>query len=69
MALLGGSGTIYGGLIGAAILLGLSEFLSDMSSHWMFYLGLLIVLRVLLVGEPFKGGYKLLSNQLRPARD
>ena len=47
MVLLGAPGTIWGALLGAGILLGLQEFLSDVSEHWMFYLGFLIVLRVL----------------------
>jgi branched-chain amino acid transport system permease protein len=51
MVLLGTAGTIWGGLLGAAIFVALSEVLSEFSDHWMFYLGLLIVLRVLLAGN------------------
>jgi branched-chain amino acid transport system permease protein len=50
MVLLGTAGTIWGGILGAAIFVALSEVLSEVSDHWMFYLGLLIVLRVLLAG-------------------
>ncbi len=49
MVLLGTAGTIWGGILGAIIFIALSEFLSQISVHWMFWLGLLIVLRVLLV--------------------
>ena len=50
MVLLGTAGTVWGGMLGAAIFLALSEVLSQVSDHWMFYLGLLIVLRVLVAG-------------------
>ncbi len=64
MVLLGTAGTIWGGLLGAAIFVALSEVLSEVSDHWMFYLGLLIVLRVLLAG----GETTKLLKRLDPRR-
>jgi branched-chain amino acid transport system permease protein len=64
MVLLGTAGTIWGGLLGAAIFVALSEVLSEVSDHWMFYLGLLIVLRVLLA----RGEMKKLLGRLDPRR-
>jgi len=49
MVLLGASGATVGPFLGAAAFLGLSEVLSDMTQHWMFYLGILIVLRALFL--------------------
>ena len=51
MVLLGGAGTLTGALVGAAVLLGLSEILSEMTAHWSFYLGILIVLRALFLRD------------------
>jgi branched-chain amino acid transport system permease protein len=51
IVLLGGAGTLVGALVGAAALLGLSELLSELTPHWSFYLGLLIVLRTLALRE------------------
>ena len=51
MVLLGGAGTLVGGLVGAAVLIGLSELLSDLTEHWGLYLGALILLRALYVRE------------------
>jgi branched-chain amino acid transport system permease protein len=53
MVPLGGAGTLVGGFVGAALFLGLAEVLSDLTDHWMFYLGILIVLRVLFLREGF----------------
>lgn len=51
MVLLGGAGTLVGALVGAAVLLGLSEILSHLTTHWSFYLGILIVARALVLRE------------------
>jgi branched-chain amino acid transport system permease protein len=64
MVLLGTAGTIWGGILGAVIFVALSEVLSEVSVHWMFYLGLLIVLRVLLAGKETRA----LLNKLMPGK-
>ena len=51
MVLIGSSGSILGPFVGAFVFLGLSELLSDVTGHWMFYLGILIVLRAVLPGS------------------
>lgn len=62
MVLMGASGIIAGPFIGAAALLGLSEVLSEMTTHWMFYLGILIVMRALFLR---KGLFAALLRQGR----
>ncbi|TAD91162.1 MAG: branched-chain amino acid ABC transporter permease [Alphaproteobacteria bacterium] len=47
MVVLGGMGTLFGPVLGAAALLILEEVLADWTVHWMLYLGPIIVLIVL----------------------
>ncbi|CAM5782265.1 branched-chain amino acid ABC transporter permease [Ottowia pentelensis] len=48
MAVLGGIGSVFGPLVGAAVLLVLEELLSGMTQHWMAILGPLILLVALV---------------------
>ena len=52
MVVLGGSGTIFGPVIGAFALIGLESLLAAWTEHWQFILGPLLVLMVL----GFRGG-------------
>ena len=47
MVLLGGMGTLFGPVLGAAALLLVEELLSIYTEHWMVYLGPLLILVVL----------------------
>ena len=47
MALLGGLGTLYGGMIGAVIAVGFREILSTYTENWLVFLGALYVLCVM----------------------
>ena len=47
MVLMGGMGTLFGPLFGAAIFLLLEEILSDFTSHWQIIMGPFLVLLVL----------------------
>jgi branched-chain amino acid transport system permease protein len=47
MVLLGGSGTLFGPVLGAAAFLLLEEILSMYTEHWMVYLGPFLILVVL----------------------
>ncbi|MDZ7762383.1 MAG: branched-chain amino acid ABC transporter permease [Desulfovermiculus sp.] len=47
MVLLGGMGTLYGPILGAAVFLLLEEFLAMHTAHWMVYMGPFLVLVVL----------------------
>ena len=51
MVILGSSGTVIGPIFGAAIFVLFQQIVSDWSQHWLFFFGLLIVVRILV----FKG--------------
>lgn len=46
MVLLGGLGTLFGPVVGAAVFLLLEEVLSMYTEHWMVYMGPILVLTV-----------------------
>jgi branched-chain amino acid transport system permease protein len=43
MVLLGGKGRVYGGLLGAVVLLGLEEALSGFTTHWRLPVGMILL--------------------------
>jgi branched-chain amino acid transport system permease protein len=49
MVILGAAGTLVGAIIGAAVFVGLEQILSGYTEHWLFPLGVILVLRVLLL--------------------
>jgi branched-chain amino acid transport system permease protein len=55
MVLLGGSGTLFGPVLGAAAFLLLEEFLSSYTEHWMVYLGPVLILVVLFARRGLYG--------------
>ena len=55
MVLLGGSGTLYGPVIGAAAFLLLEEVLSMYTEHWMLYFGPVLILVVLFARHGLYG--------------
>ncbi len=55
MVILGGVGTVWGGLIGAAVLLILEETLSAYTVHWQFYVGWILLLVVLFAPRGLAG--------------
>ena len=48
MVILGAVGTLTGAIIGAVVFVGLEQILSAYTEHWLFPLGVILVLRVLL---------------------
>lgn len=59
MVILGAAGTLIGAIIGAAVFVGLEQLLSAWSEYWMFWLGVILVLRVLFLR---KGLYGLIDR-------
>jgi branched-chain amino acid transport system permease protein len=49
MVILGAVGTLSGAIIGAVVFVGLEQILSGYTEHWLFPLGVILVLRVLLL--------------------
>lgn len=60
MVILGGMGTIYGAVVGAAVFLGLEQLLTGITEHWMLFMGPALVL-VVLFGR--RGLYGLLAGR------
>lgn len=58
MAFLGGIGSFYGPLVGAAFYTVLQEVLSSYTANWMFYLGSLFILFVLFFPGGLVGFFK-----------
>lgn len=57
MVILGGIGTLYGAVFGAATLLLLEEGLSGLTEHWMIFLGPILVLAVLFARRGVYGWF------------
>src|SRR5262247_839111 len=55
MAVLGGSGTLVGGVIGAGIVFGLREYLSTLVPWWQYVLGAVYVLTILFLPTGLMG--------------
>lgn len=66
MLVLGGTGRLYGALLGAGVFLVAQDFLSGQSHvYWQFWIGLLLVAIVLLARGGILGGLATLSARLR----
>lgn len=55
MVLLGGLGTLFGPVLGAAVFLLLEEMLAMYTEHWMFYMGPLLVVTVVFAKRGLLG--------------
>ena len=67
MLVLGGTGYLYGALIGAAVFMIMQDYLSNLNPvYWQFWLGLLLVLIVMFARGGILGG--LLALRLRLSR-
>jgi len=55
MVILGSAATLVGPVLGAAAYVGLEQVLSSWTEHWMFWLGVILVLRVLLLRQGLYG--------------
>ncbi len=60
MVILGSAATIIGPVLGAVVFVGLEQILSALTEHWLFWLGIILVLRVLLLRQ---GLYGLLTGR------
>ncbi|MFN3349026.1 branched-chain amino acid ABC transporter permease [Pseudorhodoplanes sp.] len=47
MIIIGGTGTLFGPALGAAVLIGLETFLTSWTEHWKFFLGPILIVIVL----------------------
>ncbi|MBY0236585.1 MAG: branched-chain amino acid ABC transporter permease [Burkholderiaceae bacterium] len=63
MLILGGAGALWGGVLGAAVLLLLEEVLSGYTLHWQMVLGLLLLLVVLFAPKGLAGSFARLRKE------
>jgi len=69
MLVLGGTGRLYGALVGAAVFMVAQDYLSTLNpAYWQFYIGLLLVLIVLFARGGILGGLEKLIQRVKPAR-
>ncbi|HVN36077.1 MAG TPA: branched-chain amino acid ABC transporter permease [Casimicrobiaceae bacterium] len=69
MLVLGGTGRLYGGLIGAAVYMIAQDFLSGINPvYWQFWIGLLLVIVVLFARGGILGGLAKVHARVRGSR-
>jgi branched-chain amino acid transport system permease protein len=68
MLVLGGTGRLYGALVGAAVFMVAQDYISGLDpAYWQFYIGLLLVLIVLFARGGILGGLEKLVQGVKPA--
>ena len=61
---LGGTGRLYGGLVGAAVFMLLQDYIAGLNpTYWQFYIGLLLVMIVLFARGGILGGLERLRKE------
>ncbi|MGV7207050.1 branched-chain amino acid ABC transporter permease [Oxalobacteraceae bacterium A2-2] len=69
MLVLGGTGRLYGALVGAAIFMLAQDYIAGLDpTYWQFYIGLLLVLIVLFARGGVLGGLEKIVARVKPAR-
>jgi branched-chain amino acid transport system permease protein len=64
MALVGGIGTLAGGIIGAAVVVLIENLLSSVTERWMLVLGSLYIITVMVSPKGIIGSFKSLKEKL-----
>jgi branched-chain amino acid transport system permease protein len=68
MLVLGGTGRLYGALVGAAVFMVAQDTISGLDpAYWQFYIGLLLVLIVLFARGGILGGLEKLAQRIKPS--
>ena len=62
MAIIGGVGTLFGGVVGAAVIIGLENIVSSYTERWSMVLGLLFVLTMIFAPEGIVGKLRSLRR-------
>ena len=66
MLVLGGTGRLYGGLVGAAVFMLAQDYISGLNPvYWQFYIGLLLVLIVMFARGGVLGGLEKLRARFK----
>ncbi len=69
MCVLGGLGSIYGSILGAAVYLLASDFFSELWPRWMLLLGLLLVIVMLYAPRGLWGALLAAVAKIKPVKD
>ena len=69
MLIIGGTGRLYGGLLGAGVFMILQNYLAGINPvYWQFWLGLMLVVIILFARGGLLGAIAALDRQLRQRR-
>jgi branched-chain amino acid transport system permease protein len=69
MLVLGGTGRLYGGLVGATVFMIAHHYLSDLNPvYWQFWLGLLLVVVVMFARGGILGALEAIAHRFRRTR-
>ena len=69
MLILGGTGRLYGGIVGAAVYMVARDQFSGLNpQYWYFWIGLLLIAVVMLLPNGILGGLSLLAGRMRKKR-
>lgn len=69
MLIVGGTATLYGGFVGAAVFLIAQDRLAHLSPvYWLFWLGILLIAATLWLEGGIMGGLKRLASRMRRPR-
>ncbi len=70
MLVLGGTGRLYGALVGAAIFMLAQDYISGLNpAYWQFWIGLLLMAIVLFARGGILGGLEKIRDRIRPAAE
>ena len=65
MLVLGGTGSLYGAVLGAIVFMTVHHLLSDINpQYWQFWLGILLIMVVLFARDGIMGGLRALAGRL-----
>lgn len=66
MLVLGGTGRLYGALVGAAVFMVAQDYIAGLNpAYWQFYIGLLLVVIVLFARGGILGGLDVLARRVK----
>jgi branched-chain amino acid transport system permease protein len=68
MLVLGGTGRLYGALVGAAIFMFAQNYIAGLNpAYWQFWIGLLLIVIVLFARGGILGGLEKIRDRIRPS--
>ena len=68
MTIVGGTGSLFGSLLGAGSIVLLGEFLSDLWPRWLMLLGVILILVVVFMRGGLWGGFSSLYERIKGQR-